>query len=251
MFSVKGEVAVVTGGGRGLGRAMAEALGEAGARLVIASRKLEQVEETAEFFRSQGIEVLAAPLDVSSPNDVEALMNRVRKHFGRIDILINNSGASWGAPSLEMPLEAWRKVMEVNVQGTFLMSQYAARIMKDQGGGRIINMASIAGLAGSDPEVLDAAGYSASKGAIVAMTRDLARKWARWNIRVNAIAPGFFPTKMSAGVIQHHGDRLLQGTPLQRFGTMEDIKGIALLLASRASAYMTGAIVVVDGGASA
>lgn len=251
LFSLKDQVAVVTGGGRGLGRAMAEALGEAGARVVIASRKLDEVKKTEAYFQAHGIEVMGARLDVSNPADVEALTQQVLERYGRIDVLINNSGASWGAPSLEMPLDAWNKVLAVNVTGTFLMSQRVAKVMRDQGGGRIVNIASIAGLAGTDAEILDAVGYSASKGAIVAMTRDLARKWARWNIRVNAIAPGFFPTKMAQGVIDHHGELLLEGMPLKRFGAMDDIKGLALLLSSRASDYMTGAVLVLDGGASA
>ncbi len=251
LFSLKDQVAVVTGGGRGLGRAMAESLGEAGARVVIAARKFDEVKETESSFQARGIEAMAARLDVSNPADIEALTQQVLDRYGRIDVLINNSGASWGAPSLEMPLDAWNKVLAVNVTGTFLMSQRVAKVMREQGGGRIVNIASIAGLAGTDTEILDAVGYSASKGAVIALTRDLARKWARWNIRVNAIAPGFFPTKMAQGVIDHHGELLLQGTPLKRFGAMDDIKGLALLLSSRASDYMTGAVLVLDGGASA
>lgn len=251
LFDLKGQVALVTGGGRGLGRAMAEAFAEAGARVVVASRKYEAVAATAQALQAAGHEVMAAPLDVTRPDQIDELVNRIAERWGRIDVLVNNSGASWGAPTLDMPRDAWQKVFDVNVNGTFFMSQRVARVMKEQGGGRIINVASVAGLGGTDPRVMDAVGYSTSKGAIVAMTRDLARKLAPWNIRVNAVAPGFFPTKMSQGVIQYHGEAILDGTPLKRFGTMDDIKGVALLLASRASDYMTGTIVVVDGGATA
>lgn len=248
LFDLTGQVAVVTGGGRGLGEAMARAFAEAGARVVIASRKREVVEATAETFRRDGYEALAAGLDVTNPEDIESLIRRTMEEYGRIDVLVNNSGTSWGAPAMDMPMEAWNKVLEVNVTGTFLMSQQAARVMKEQGGGRIINIASVAGLGGIDSRALDAVGYSTSKGAVIAMTRDLAHKWAPYNIRVNAIAPGWFPTKMSKPVLEQSGGLLTQAIPLGRFGTMDDIKGVALLLATRASDYMTGTVLVVDGG---
>ncbi len=248
LFDLTGQVAVVTGGGRGLGEAMARAFAEAGARVVIASRKRDIVEKTAEAFRRDGYDALAASLDVTKPEDIEALVELIMEQYGRIDVLINNSGTSWGAPALEMPLDAWQKVLEVNVTGTFLMSQRVARIMKNQGGGRIINIASVAGLGGIDSRALDAVGYSTSKGAVIAMTRDLAHKWAPYHIRVNAIAPGWFPTKMSQPVLEQSGELLTQAIPLGRFGTMDDIKGVALLLGTRASDYMTGVVLVVDGG---
>ncbi len=248
LFDLTGQVAVVTGGGRGLGEAMARAFAEAGARVVIASRKRDIVEKTAEAFHRDGYDALAASLDVTKPEDIEALVELTMEQYGRIDVLVNNSGTSWGAPALEMPLDAWQKVLEVNVTGTFLMSQRVARIMKNQGGGRIINIASVAGLGGIDSRALDAVGYSTSKGAVIAMTRDLAHKWAPYHIRVNAIAPGWFPTKMSQPVLEQSGELLTQAIPLGRFGTMDDIKGVALLLGTRASDYMTGAVLVVDGG---
>ena len=248
LFDLTGQVAVVTGGGRGLGEAMARAFAEAGARVVIASRKRDIVEKTAEAFRRDGYDALAASLDVTKPEDIEALVELTMEQYGRIDVLVNNGGTSWGAPALEMPLDAWQKVLEVNVTGTFLMSQRVARIMKNQGGGRIINIASVAGLGGIDSRALDAVGYSTSKGAVIAMTRDLAHKWAPYHIRVNAIAPGWFPTKMSQPVLEQSGELLTQAIPLGRFGTMDDIKGVALLLGTRASDYMTGVVLVVDGG---
>lgn len=251
LFDCHGKTAIVTGGGRGLGRVMAQALAEAGANIVVCSRKIEACEETAQGLSSLGTKVLAMACDVTSEEQIGQVVDATLREFQGLDIVINNSGASWGAPALEMPLEAWHKVMEVNVTGTFLMSQRAGREMVAQKSGKIINMASVAGLHGSSPRFLDAVGYSASKGAIVALTRDLAVKWGPFNIQVNAIAPGFFPTKMSEPIIQRHGDFLLENTPLGRFGTPDDIKGIALLLASRASDYMTGAVIVVDGGESA
>ncbi len=251
LFDCHGKTAIVTGGGRGLGRVMAEALAEAGANIVVCSRKLEACEDTAHKLSAMGAKALAMSCDVTSAAQIDRVVDAAVREFHSVDIVINNSGASWGAPALDMPVEAWHKVMEVNVTGTFLMSQRAGRVMIAQQSGKMINMASVAGLHGSDPRFLDAVGYSASKGAIVALTRDLAVKWGPFNIQVNAIAPGFFPTKMSEAIIQRHGDFLLEHTPLRRFGTPDDIKGIALLLASRASDYITGAVIVVDGGESA
>lgn len=248
LFDLSDQVAIVTGGGRGLGRAMAEAFLEAGARVVLASRKRSVVEDTAAQFAERGFEVMALPLDVTDASQVDAVVSAVVRRWGRVDVLVNNSGASWGTPVLDMPLEAWAKVMSVNATGTFLMTQRTAQEMKAQGGGRIINIASIAGLAGTDPRVMDAAGYSASKGAIIALTRDLSRKLGPYNIHVNAIAPGFIPTKMSAGVLAAYGERIREAVPLGRLGTVDDLKGVALLLASRASDYMTGSVIVVDGG---
>lgn len=251
LFDLSGQVAIVTGGGRGLGEAMARALAEAGAAVVIASRKRDAVEKTASEFRAQGFDALAAQLDVTNTADIDALVQYTLDHFGRIDVLVNNSGTSWGEPALDLSLQAWQKVLAVNVTGTFLMSQRVARVMKDAGGGRMINIASVAGLGGIDARVLDAVGYSTSKGAVIAMTRDLARKWAPYHIRVNAIAPGWFPTKMSQALLESSGELLTEAIPLRRFGTMDDIKGVALLLATRASDYMTGTVLVVDGGALA
>ncbi|PSR23206.1 MAG: gluconate 5-dehydrogenase [Sulfobacillus acidophilus] len=251
LFDLTGQVAIVTGGGRGLGEAMARALAEAGAAVVMASRKRESVEETAAVFRAEGFEARAAELDVTNIDDIDALVQFTMDAFGRIDVLVNNSGTSWGAPALDLSVSAWEKVLAVNVTGTFLMSQRVARVMQQAGGGSIINIASVAGLSGLDARALDAVGYSTSKGAIIAMTRDLAHKWAPYNIRVNAIAPGWFPTKMSRAVLEANGDLLTEMIPLKRFGTMDDIKGVALLLASRASDYMTGTVLVVDGGSLA
>ncbi|WP_223587788.1 SDR family oxidoreductase [Neobacillus bataviensis] len=251
LFDLTGKVAIVTGGGRGLGQQIAEGFAEAGANVVVCSRKLEACEEVAEGLRKLGVESFALKCDVSNPEDVKNVVEQTVERFGRIDILVNNSGASWGAPVEEMPLEAWQKVMNVNVTGTFLMSQAVGKVMIEQKAGKIINIASVAGLQGSNPKYMNAIGYNSSKGAVITFTKDLAVKWGPHGIYVNAIAPGFFPTKMSKGLLDQGGEAILEGTPLRKFGTDTDLKGVALFLAAPASDFVTGDIVVVDGGAHA
>lgn len=249
LFDLTGKVALVTGGGRGLGEQIAEGLAEAGANLVLCSRKKKTCEQTAtRLERETGVKTLALACDVTSVEQIENVINETVNRFGKIDILINNSGATWGAPTLEMPVEAFQKVMNVNVTGTFLMSQKAGAVMVQQKFGKIVNIASVAGLGGADPRFMETVGYNASKGAVITFTKDLAVKWGRDNIQVNAIAPGFFPTKMSKGVLEQGGEFILDRTPLGRFGTDEDLKGAALFLASKASDYVTGDVLVVDGG---
>lgn len=251
LFRLDDKVAIVTGGGRGLGRQIALAYVEAGAKVVVCSRKVEACEEVVKEIEEMGGEGLALACNVADPNDVQHVVEETIKRFGKIDILVNNSGASWGAPVLEMPLEAWYKVMNVNITGTFLMSQAVGKHMVAQKSGKIINMSSIAGLKGSDPRVMDAIGYNASKGAINTFTKDLAAKWGQFNINVNAIAPGFIPTKMSKGVLEKGGGVVAELTPLRRLGKEEEIRGIAIFLASEASSYITGEIISIDGGMSA
>ncbi|MCL4494360.1 MAG: SDR family oxidoreductase [Firmicutes bacterium] len=251
LFDCRDKVALVTGGGRGLGRIMATALAEAGADVVICSRAVEACQEAAEQIKKSGRKSMALALDVSNPENVDQVVLETIKAWGRIDILINNAGTSWGASALNMPLDAWHKVVETNLTGTFLMSQRVGREMVSRGSGKIINIASVAGLSGSPPEVLDAIGYSASKGGIIALTKDLAVKWGPYGITVNAVAPGFFPTKMSRVVLERHGDEILRHIPLGRFGTDDDLKGLIIFLSSKASDYMTGSIIVVDGGQQA
>lgn len=242
----------MTGGGRGLGRYMAEALADAGANVVICSRKLEPLEEVRQEIEARGHKALALECDVTEPEDVEKVVAGALETFGSVDVLVNNSGATWGAPPAEMPLERFDQVIAVNVRGTFLMSQAAGRTMIRQGsGGTIVNIASIAGLVGGHPDYMQTVGYNASKGAIISMTRDLATSWARYGITVNAIAPGWFPTRMSGGLIEKFEEKMLEGIPLGRFGNPEDLKGVVVFLASPAAAYMTGQTVVVDGGATA
>lgn len=251
LFDLTGKNAIITGGGRGLGEQIAIGLAEAGANVVLCSRKKEACEEVAEKVRQLGVKAIALKCDISNPDDVQAVVDTTKSEFGSIDILVNNSGATWGAPAEEMPLEAWHKVINVNVTGTFIMSQAAGKVMIEQGGGKIINIASVAGLGGTDPRVMDTIGYNTSKGAVITFTKDLAVKWGRYNINVNAIAPGFFPTKMSKILIEKGKDPILESTPLRRFGTEDDLKGVALFLASNASNYMTGDVLVVDGGTHA
>lgn len=248
LFDLTGKTAIVTGGGRGLGEQIATGLAEAGANVVLCSRKVEACEEVANELKEFGVQTLALKCDVTSEEDVQHVVNETIKQFGKIDILVNNSGATWGAPVLEMPLEAWHKVMNVNVTGTFLMCQAVGREMIKKKSGKIINISSIAGFLGTDPQLMDTVGYNASKGAVNTLTKDLAVKWGPYNIHVNAIAPGFFPTKMSRVIIERGKDAFLEATPLRRFGSENDLKGVALFLASKASDYITGEIIIVDGG---
>jgi len=251
LFDLTGKVAIVTGGGRGLGMQIATGYAEAGAHVVVCSRNLESCQEVSESLRNLGVQSLALSCDVTNQESVKDVVKQTVETFGRIDILVNNSGASWGMSMEDMPLEAWEKVMKVNVTGTFLMSQEVGKVMLQQGVGKIINIASIAGLRGSSPESLNAIGYSTSKGAVIAFTKDLAAKWGSRGIYVNAIAPGFFPTKMTKGVLQANGEKILKGTPLGKFGTDYDLKGAAVFLAAPASDHITGIIMAVDGGTSA
>lgn len=247
LFDLTGRVAIITGGSIGLGRQMAEGLAEMGADLVLCARKKERCEQSAEELQRLGVSTLALGCDVRNPAAIQEAVDATLARFGRIDILINNAGASWGAPVEEMRLEHWNKVIETNLTGTFLFSQAAGKVMISQRRGKIINMASVAGLRGSPPE-LQAIGYHASKGGIVTFTKDLACKWAMHNIHVNAIAPGWFPTNMSEVVIERNNEALRKRIPLGRFGNENDLKGAAVFLASAASDYVTGHVLVVDGG---
>ena len=250
LFDLSGRVAVVSGGSIGLGRQMAEGLAEMGANVVVCARKKERCELAAEELRQLGVKTLALACDVKSPDQVRAVVDETIAKFGRLDILINNAGTSWGAPVEEMRLEHWNKVMETNLTGTFLFSQAAGRFMASQLQGKIINIASVAGLQGA-PLEFQAIGYHASKGGVIAFTRDLACKWAVHNIQVNAIAPGWFPTHMSEVVIERNKEALLKKIPLGRFGSDHDLKGAAVFLASGASDFVTGHVLVVDGGQTA
>jgi NAD(P)-dependent dehydrogenase (short-subunit alcohol dehydrogenase family) len=194
----------------------------------------------------------ALQCDVRKPDDVRNVVDRTLAALGGVDVLVNNAGTSWGAPAEDTPLEGWQKVVEVNLTGVFLFSQAAGRAMIAAGsGGSIVNIASVAGLRGSPPGAMDAVAYSASKGGVISFTRDLAHKWAQHGIRVNAIAPGWFPSDMSNVLLERHGDRFLETIPLRRFGGPEDLKGAIAFLASPASGYVTGQTLVVDGGQSA
>jgi NAD(P)-dependent dehydrogenase (short-subunit alcohol dehydrogenase family) len=197
------------------------------------------------------VRALGLGCDVRDPAQVEAVVRRTREELGGVDVLVNNAGTVWGAAPEDMPLEGWQKVVDVNLTGVFLFAQAAGRVMIERGGGAIVNIASVAGLHGSPPEVANTVVYHATKGGVIAFTRDLAWKWARHGIRVNAIAPGWFPSDMSSFVLDRHGDELARRIPLGRFGGPQDLKGAVVFLASPASAYVTGHTLVVDGGQSA
>ena len=252
LFDLSGKVALVTGGASGLGLQLAEALAELGADLVLCGRRAERCEEAAaELSGRLGVRALGLRGDVGDAGETEEVVRRTLAELGALDILVNNAGTSWGAPALEHPLEAWEKVLRVNLTGVFLASQAAARVMAAAGGGRIVNVASSAAFAGLPPEVMDAAAYTASKGGVVALTRDLAVKWARYGIAVNAIAPGWFPSDLSRATLERHAERLLDEIPLRRFGGPDDLKGAVAYLASPASAFVTGTVIHVDGGQTA
>ena len=250
LFDLSGRVAIVTGGSAGLGRQMAEGLAEMGANLVVCARKKDRCEQAAEELRELGVQTLGLGCDVRNAEQVGAVVEETLSRFQKIDILINNAGVSWGAPVEEMKLEHWNKVIETNLTGTFLFSQAAGKFMVRQRKGKIINIASVAGLRGASTE-LQAIGYHTSKGGVIAFTKDLACKWGVHNIQVNVIAPGWFPTHMSAVVIERNKEALLARIPLGRFGGEDDLKGAAVFLASDASNYVTGDVLVVDGGQTA
>jgi gluconate 5-dehydrogenase len=250
LFDLTGRVAIITGGSVGLGRQMAEALAEMGANVVLCARKKERCVQAAEELQRLGVKTLALGCDVKNPAEIRVAVDATLVAFGRIDILINNAGTSWGAPIEEMRLEHWNKVIETNLTGTFLFCQAVGKTMIAQRRGKIINIASVAGLGGAPPE-FQAIGYHASKGGVIIFTKDLACKWGQHNIQVNAIAPGWFPTDMSKVLIERNKDTFLSKIPLNRFGGENDLKGAAVFLASDASDFVTGHVLVVDGGQTA
>lgn len=251
LFDLSGRVAVVTGGAIGLGRQMAEALAEAGANLVLCSRKKERCQQAAGEVAALGVRALPVACDVTDPQSVQAMIDAAVAEFGTVDILVNNAGVSWGAPAEDMTLKDWQRVIDTNLTGTFLCSQAAGKLMLARKRGKILNLASVTAFGGCPADVLSATGYHASKAGVVALTKDLACKWADRNVQVNAIAPGWFPTKMSKWVIDNRGEELLRSIPQRRFGGEHDLKGAAVYLASDASAFVTGQVLVVDGGQSA
>ena len=251
LFDLRGSIAIVTGGATGIGLQMADALAELGANVVVCGRDGGRCERAAaDLERARGVRCAGLACDVSSSDDVSRLVAETCRRFGRIDVLVNNAGTAWAGPVEDTPLRGWQKVVDVNLTGVFLCSQAVGRAMIGQGGGKIVNIASITGLRGRPPEELDAIAYSTTKGAVVAFTRDLAAKWARHGIAVNAIAPGWFPTDLSRPVLDRAGDRLTAAIPLRRYGGDSDLKGAIAYLASAASDYVTGHTLVVDGGAT-
>jgi gluconate 5-dehydrogenase len=252
LLNLEGRVAVVTGGATGIGFRMALGLAEAGSSVVIASRKLDACEQAcAEIGKSTGAKTLAVACDVTKRDQVEAMKDAVIKTFGRVDVLVNNAGRAWVAPPEDMPVERWQQVFDLNITGPFLCAQALGREMIRAKRGKIINIASVAGMVGRNPVAYNSIAYGASKGALVNFTRDLAVKWAQHNIQVNCICPGFFVTPLNQKLYEKNRENIDREIPLGRTGGPDDLKGIAVLLASDASDFMTGAIVPVDGGSVA
>ena len=252
LFDLTGQVALVTGGSRGLGLQIAESLGDAGARIMLSSRKAADLEQAVAHLQARGIDASWIAADAADEDQARGVVTQTMQRFGQIDILVNNAGASWGAPAEDHPQEAWDKVMNLNIRSLFVFAQAVAKAsMIPRRHGRIINIASIAGLSGN-PSAMKTIAYNTSKGAVVNFTRALAGEWGEYGITVNALAPGFFPSKMTKGLLAALGeDKLVAAAPLRRIGDDEDLKGAALLFASRAGKHITGQILAVDGGVSA
>lgn len=251
LFDLKGRTALITGGSRGLGLQMAHALGEAGARVLISSRKASDLEESVAELKAAGIDAQWIAADGQNEDECRRLAKEAMQRLGRIDILVNNAGAAWGAAAEDHPVEAWDKVMDLNVRSYFILSQEVARLsMIPNKRGAIINTASIAGL-GGNPRGMKTIAYNTSKGAVINFTRALAAEWGDHGIRVNAICPGFFPSKMTQGTLKAMGEeKLAAHAPLGRLGDDEDLKGLTLLFASDAGKHITGQWLAVDGGVS-
>lgn len=251
LFDLRGRTALITGGSRGLGLQLAHALGEAGARVMVSARKSDELEQAVAELQAAGIDARWVAADCASEADIHRLADETLQRLGDVDILVNNAGAAWGAPAEDHPIAAWDKVMNLNIRGYFLLSQVIGKkSMIPRRQGRIVNVASIAGLGGNPPQMTTIA-YNTSKGAVVNFTRALAAEWGKYSINVNAICPGFFPSKMTAGTLEAWGvDELKKHAPLQRLGDDEDLKGLCLLYASDAGKHITGQWLAVDGGVS-
>ena len=247
-----GRIALVTGGSRGLGLQMAEVLGELGARIAITARKAGELEEAKAHLQAMGVEALPVVCDMGDLASIPAMVDKVVAAYGPIDILVNNAGTSWGAPTIDHPLDAWNKVITLNLTAIFVASQAVGRrCMLPRKRGKVINIASVQGLSGGYPEGMPTIAYNASKGGVVNLTRMLANEWAEHNINVNAIAPGYFASKMTKHIFDTQHDKTADMAPLKRTGGPEDLKGVTALLASDACAFITGQIIAVDGGLTA
>jgi len=251
LLSLEGKTALVTGGSRGLGLQMAEALGEMGARVAITARKKDELDEAISHLKKLNVEAKAYVCDIGKREQINPLADAVLKDFGKVDILVNNAGATWGAPAEDHPIDAWDKLVNVNLTGAFLLAQQLAkRSMIPNKWGRIINTASVAGITASDPRVVRTVAYNATKHGLVGLTRQLAAEWGAHGITVNAICPGFFPSKMTKATLGKDLQLILETTPTGRVGNDEDLKGLVVLLASEASRHITGQAIAVDGGAT-
>ena len=251
LLDLGGKVALVTGGSRGLGLQIAEALGEMGAKLAISARKKDELEEAKGKLIDNGVAVEPYVCDIGKREAIRPLAEAVLKKYGKVDILVNNAGATWGAPAQDHPLDAWDKLVSVNLSGLFALTQIIARqSMIPARWGRIINVASIAGLLGQDPRFAATAAYTATKHGVVGLTRQLAAEWGVHGITVNAICPGFFPSKMTKATLETAGATIREWTPTRRLGGDEDLKGLVVLLASEACRHITGQAIAVDGGAT-
>jgi len=250
LLDLTGRVAIVTGGSRGLGLQIAEALGEMGARIAITARKKDELDQAVAHLKKLGVEAAPYVCDLGRREQVAPLADAILEKFGKVDVLVNNAGATWGAPAEDHPLEAWDKLVNLNMTGTFLISQRVAKkSMIPARWGRIVNVASVAGLMASDPAVVRTVAYNATKHGVVGMTKQLAAEWGEHGITVNAICPGFFPSKMTRATLDTTGEMVRKMTPTRRLGGPEDLKGLAVLLASEASRHITGQAIAVDGGA--
>jgi len=251
LLELGGRTALVTGGSRGLGLQIAEALGEMGAKIAITARKQNELDDAVSHLQQMGVTATAYVCDIGKREAIAPMADAVLEKFGRVDILVNNAGATWGAPAEEHPLEAWDKLVNVNLTGVFVLTQYIGRkSMLPARWGRVINVASIAGLMGQDPRIVRTIAYNATKGGLVNFTRALAAEWGSHGITVNAICPGFFPSRMTQATLDTTGELIRDWTPTKRLGNDEDLKGLAVLLASEGSRHITGQAIAVDGGAT-
>ncbi len=250
LFNLSGKIALITGGSRGLGLQIAEAYGEMGAKVAITARKQGELDEAAAHLGRQGVETLTVAGDLSKFDTIPAMVDRVLAKYGTVDILVNNAGTTWGAPAEEYPPEAWHKVMNLNINAMFFLTQeIGKRCMIPRRSGKIVNMSSVAGLRAHGSGMTTIA-YNTSKAAVLQFTRALAAEWGKYGINVNAICPGFFPSKMSRGLLQKIEKDVVAATPLGRLGGDEDLKGVAVYFASEASRHATGQYLAIDGGNS-
>ena len=249
LFNLAGKIAVITGGSRGLGLQIAEALGEYGAEMVLLARKADELNSAVAHLSALSVTAHAIPADLSRTDQIPTLVASIMERHGRIDILVNNAGTSWGAPAEEQTPAQWAKVMDLNLNSVFFLTQEVAKqAMIPARHGRILNLASVEGLQGHHPSMLGMIGYSTAKGGVINMTRALAAEWAKYGMSVNALAPGYFPSKLTSATLERYEQHIVDNTPLGKLGGPEDLKGPAVLLCSAAGGHITGQTLVVDGG---